>query len=196
MSMTGGLQTDVRFGDRIRYARQFKQLKLAELAKMARCSEGLLSKIENNRAMPSLALLYRIAEKLDTNVAWILTTANDKQEVVLRKSERLSVDFSKYGPAEGTRMERVAPFFDGQLLEVMLMIVAPGGHSRELLEHSGEDAGYVLEGDVEIQIDDSVYHLEAGDAFQFRSERPHGYRNVGAIPARILWINTTQPRVI
>lgn len=132
--------------------------------------------------------------KLDTNIAWILTTANDKQDVVLRKSERLSVDFSRYVPAEGTLMERLAPFFEGQLLEVMLLIVAPGGHSKELIEHSGEDAGYVLEGDVEVQVEDRTFRLEPGDAFQFRSERPHGYRNVGTIPAKILWVNTTQPK--
>ena len=58
------------------------------------------------------------------------------------------------------------------------------------LVHSGEEIGYVLEGEIELTVDGHKYRAKMGDSFHFRSELPHGYRNVGPTPARILWINT------
>jgi quercetin dioxygenase-like cupin family protein len=43
---------------------------------------------------------------------------------------------------------------------------------------------------VELVVDDQRWQLGPGDSFHFRSERPHGYRNIGSTLARILWINT------
>lgn len=50
--------------------------------------------------------------------------------------------------------------------------------------------GYLLEGAFDVTVRDQVFRPEPGDSFHFRSERPHGYRNVGDSVARILWVNT------
>jgi mannose-6-phosphate isomerase-like protein (cupin superfamily) len=39
-------------------------------------------------------------------------------------------------------------------------------------------------------LDGSTFLLGEGDSFTFRSERAHGYRNVGPGRARILFVNT------
>ena len=47
-------------GRRLRYFRRIKKLTLHDLAKGAACSASLLSRIENDRATPSLTTLHRL----------------------------------------------------------------------------------------------------------------------------------------
>ena len=62
--------------------------------------------------------------------------------------------------------------------------------ARGQIDHVGEEMGFVLEGQIELLLDDEVFVLGVGDAFHFKSHRKHGYRNPGVTRARILWANT------
>lgn len=179
-----------RFGRKLRYARKLKGMKLAEVAAQAGCSEGLLSKVENNQTVPSVTLLHRLVQTLDTNITWLFTPEDSEQEIVTRQGERPEIDFGRFQPVEGTAVESVAPFFQGNLIQVMLFTVSPGGRSSEDISHKGEDFGYILEGRILLHVDGVEYELGPGDSFQFASERPHGYVNKFDQDARILWVNT------
>lgn len=48
----------------------------------------------------------------------------------------------------------------------------------------------MLEGVLELTLDDETYLIEPGDAFTFSSQVSNGYRNVGATVAKVLWVNT------
>ena len=56
-------------GQRIREYRSQKNLTIEEVAERSGCTPGFLSQIERNKAVPSITLLYAIANALDTNVA-------------------------------------------------------------------------------------------------------------------------------
>jgi transcriptional regulator with XRE-family HTH domain len=56
-------------GQRIKELRLQKNLTLEELAERSGCTPGFLSQVERNRAVPSISLLYAIAEGLDTRVS-------------------------------------------------------------------------------------------------------------------------------
>jgi quercetin dioxygenase-like cupin family protein len=62
----------------------------------------------------------------------------------------------------------------------------------DLITHQGETVGYVIEGQIELTIDTTSYTLSAGDSFFFKNHLTNSYRNTGAAPARILWVNTPQ----
>ena len=53
----------------------------------------------------------------------------------------------------------------------------PGGGSEGVIQHEGEEFGYVLDGEIELTVDNRNYQLREGDSFYFRSERPHSYNN-------------------
>lgn len=179
-----------RFGKKLRYARKLRGLKLAEVAALAGCSESLLSKVENDQSTPSVTLLHRLAQTLDTNIAWLFTEDDLERSVVTRKADRTQIDFGRFQPVEGTSVESVTPFHEGNLIQVMIFNVAPGGRSMDDISHKGEDFGFVLDGEITVHVDGVDYVLGPGDSFQFASERQHGYRNDSAREARILWVNT------
>ena len=179
-----------RIGPKIRHTRLLKGLTLRHLAKSAQCSESLLSKIENGRANPSLIMVHRIASALGTPVAGLFQHGADPHDVVLRRGQRPVIETDQVRRGNGIQLEAVIPATPGNLLSGYINHIEPNGRSEELMQHEGEEFGYVLEGEVEIKVSGHPYKLGEGDSFHFRSERTHSYRNVGKKKARILWLNT------
>ncbi|MBL4613591.1 MAG: cupin domain-containing protein [Magnetovibrio sp.] len=175
-------------GVKLRHARKVKGLRLADLAKQVECSEGFLSKLENDKVKPSLQLLHRIVGVLGTSISALFI--DNEQAVVARAGTRPVIQVSAFRPGEGVRLESLIPNSDGHLLYGAIHIVSPGGGSSGPITHEGEEVGFVLEGVLELKVDGEVYHLEQGDSFHFFSHLPHGYRNLGKVVTRILWVNT------
>ena len=191
--MSGDLTRDgagsIRLGGQIRHWRLVNDLTLKDLAKLVGCSESLLSKIENDRATPSLSTLHKIAVALGLSIGDIL--GSGESEIVTRADKRnvLLVDGDE---SEGDRMrlEQLAPAKKGRLLQADMYVIPPGGGSNGEIQHSGEEFGLVLEGSLSLTVDNLSYALEAGDSFVFRSELTHSFANNGKTVARVLWVNT------
>lgn len=179
---------EARIGLKIRHTRRLRGLTLKEVADAAECSESLLSKIENGRANPSLKMLQRLVAALGLTIGQLFAQEEDLDNVVMRAATRITFDTDQNG--SGTRIEPLAPHSGGHLLECHLHHIEAGGGSGGELQHEGEEFGYVLEGEIELTIDGRSYSVAAGDAFCFRSERPHSWRCKGPNGARVLWVNT------
>ncbi|WP_174802396.1 helix-turn-helix domain-containing protein [Martelella limonii] len=182
------LSTNV--GVKLRHARLVKGMTLKELADAAGCSESLLSKIENGRSSPSLKMLQKIARGLDLTVGQMFAQADEPASPVSRAGDRMLVHTDPLRKGEHLTLERLIPFAEGHLLQGNIHHIGVGGGSEGMLQHDGEEFGYVLEGKVELLLDGKSYEMSAGDSFCFRSERPHGYRNIGSTEARVIWLNT------
>lgn len=179
----------IQVGTRLRHARLTLGARLKDVAEAANCSESLLSKLENNKIRPSLNMLARICDALHLTIGQLFETPDAEETVVVREDARVVVDLDA-GAGRGVRMERLIPYSKGHLLQSSVHVIAPGAGSDGLVTHDGEEVGYVLSGTVELALADRTYRVSAGDSFIYRSEVPHGYRNVGEDEARILFVNT------
>lgn len=182
----------VKIGMRLRHARLTKGLSLRELAKLVRCSESFISKIENDRTRPSLSILHRLVSALEINIAALFVEQGAAADpvIVLSNRTRPVIAVDPLWKGTGLKLERLIPNARGILLQANIHEVAPGGSSDGYIEHEGEELGYVLTGSLELTVDGKVYSLREGDSFFFASHLPHRYRNVGKKRARILWVNT------
>jgi quercetin dioxygenase-like cupin family protein len=54
----------------------------------------------------------------------------------------------------------------------------------------GEEGGLVVEGMLELWIENEKFLLKAGDIFSFPSTKPHRYRNPSKREAVVLWVIT------
>ena len=177
---------EILLGRKIKLARTAKGMRLRELAERTELSESLLSKLENDKAIPSLSSLHRIAAALDTNVSWFFSGDTDGGSVVSGKGERPTIR----SKLEMATIENIVPYGSGHLLQALIITIEPGGSSQGAREHIGEEAGYIIEGEFELILDGISYRLVAGNSFNFRSERPHAYRNPGKRPTKLIWVNT------
>lgn len=181
----GAAKPSSMLGVRIRHARRVVHMTLTQVAAKAGCSESLISKIENGQATPSLSMLHRIAVALDTNIAALTTEDAPLDSPVLRPGKRPVIQ-----TGGGIALERLVLAKRGGLLQANIHIVQPGVETDGQIVHAGEEVGYLLEGRIELLLGDESYVIQAGDAFTFSSQIPHGYRNTGSDVAKILWVNT------
>lgn len=177
-------------GANLRHLRMVKAMRLAELAKLAECSEGLLSKIENGKATPSLNLLLRLAAALDANVGDFFAAVDPAQSLVMRREDRRELPAEAFRQMQGLTIRRLGPHFSGQLMQSRLFELAPGATSPEPVRHSGEVLVHVLSGACALTIDSNRTELRAGDSAQFRAEQPHGLENCDPGPTEVIWITT------
>lgn len=180
----------LRIGIRLRHARKVMGLRLRELAERVGCSESFLSKIENNKVNPSLQMLHRIVTELNFSIGEILSEDIEENQVVMRAGQRPIIRMVPSRATEGTHVEWLVPPGDSRLLAGSIHSVNPGGGSLGTIQHAGEELGFILEGELELEVDGKIHTLNPGDSFFFRSDLPHGYRNPGQALTRILWVNT------
>jgi mannose-6-phosphate isomerase-like protein (cupin superfamily) len=54
------------------------------------------------------------------------------------------------------------------------------------MTHEGEECGIMLSGRLEVTVADKTEVLRAGDAYYFRSDQPHQFRNPGNEPCELI----------
>jgi len=178
-----------KIGIKIRHARKVREMSLRALATRVGCSVSALSKIENQKANPSITMLHRICSALDSNLA-LLFSGDEDFAVVTRAGDRSVIETDQLRLGTGNKLERIAPNIPGHLLQGNIHVIEPGGGRDVDLQHGGEELGYVIEGSLELTVDGITHIAHTGDSFFFRSELPHSYRNPGNTTTRVVWVNT------
>jgi transcriptional regulator with XRE-family HTH domain len=182
----------IRIGARLRHARIVKGMKLSEVAAGVSVSESFISKLENDKVQPSLAVLHKLVAFLGVNVSSLFGDLTEGQSplFVMRAGERPVIRTSLPHQTDGVNIEVIAPHSRKSLLQASIHVVAPGGSGHGLIAHTGEEIGFVLEGILDLTVGKETCRISAGDSFFFSSEHPHGYVNPGSTIARIVWVNT------
>lgn len=182
----------IRIGARLRHARLVRGMNLKAVAAGVGCSESFVSKLENDKVQPSLAILHRLVSFLGINVTSLFEEPLDSSEAlrVMRAGARSVIRTSLRHQTDGVGLEGLLPSTRSSLLQANIHEVAPGGGGHGLIVHAGEEFGYVLEGTIDLTVGDTTLRIGVGDSFSFSSEHPHGYVNPGKTVARILWVNT------
>lgn len=177
-------------GERLRLARLAKGLLIRELARKVGCSVSLISKYENDKALPSLATLHKMATVLDTNISALFEPHDAASGIVFRAKDRQAIAMDAKKAGGRIHLEPLMPHHRDRVLQSMIYVVPAGAGNPEPVQHEGEEIGYVLEGMLELTVDRRTFLLEAGDAFTFRSHLDHSFRNPGQVTSRVLWVNT------
>src|SRR5262245_40918115 len=167
---------EVEIGVRLKHARLVKNLRLRELAEMLDCSESFLSKVENNKVRPSLAMLQRIVAALKINIASLFDNPIDDDSDLVqigRGGKRPVIRTDPLARGPGISLERLVSASRSKLIEANIHCVEPNGHTDGTYEHAGEEIGYVLQGRLELKVNGVSYLLEQGDCFFFRSDLKH-----------------------
>lgn len=171
-------------GALIRKRRRQLSLTLQELGEKSGVSYSYLSQVERNNATPTLGTLAQVARALGVSVDYFIATPH-LADSVTRAAQRLR--FSIAGSALG--YERLGAEVPGNELSSFIIHV-PAGFRSETFVHEGEELIYVLDGTITQVVDDTDFHLGAGDSIHYHGSNPHSYRNDSDAPARLLWSGT------
>lgn len=179
----GGL---IDIGLRIREERKRQRLTLDALAARSSLSKGLLSRIENFRAVPSLPVLADIARSLDVDMSELVRGigASDNCDHLLVRAGR-----GRVLEREKSIGFHYASIFSralaGSHMEMFVLRLEPGAR-RRLLTTNGEQIVYALAGAVDFKLGARTVRLKPGDALFFNGRVPHAPANPGRRPAQLL----------
>ena len=183
---------DLQIGARVRHARILSGILMRELAEKVGCTESSISKIESGRIIPSLPMLQRLIEALNRDFSSFFGADLNSPGLIQKAGQRPLIATDPLRPGHGVSYERLVPFGAGNLLEGNVHVVEPGGEKTDPITHQGESLGFVVEGQLELTIESTVYQLTAGDSFFYKNHLTTSYRNLGSTVTRVLWLNTPQ----
>lgn len=193
-SQTTPMSRVAHHGRKIKYERLLKGYTLKRLAELVGCSESMVSKVENSRLSPSLAMLHRIAAALEVSVSDLILQENDDLsagKVVVFPANRFEITGKDRDEARaGVWFDRILPFGHDGLLQVQILHLEPGAEQPRFLHHEGEELIFVLDGVLDVIVEDETYPVGRGDMIYFSSMLDHRYGNSGDRMARAFWVNT------
>ena len=170
----------------VRAQRRAAGLSMRALAARAGMSQPFLSNLENSRAMPSIATLYKIANALGVSPRDFLP--DDVAVAAVTRAGEGAI--APVGDEDGTALSRLVAGGPGRMIEAHTYDVEPGAGLGGWFEHDGEDLLVVLTGEVVVELADGRrYELAAGDVLWHVSTVAHRWMSAGAATTRLLLVN-------
>ena len=176
--MKKDIDMNIDIGKKIRELRKNKKFSIIDLSQESGLSTGLISQIERNMVVPSIKVMWKIANVLEVNIGYFFDEddENIEEKIVVRKNHRKSINTN-----DSTKSyELLMPNLNNKSIEFILITLNEETKiNKELVSHKGEECGYIIEGKMKIILENKEYILEKGDSFYFDSKIPHVYENYG-----------------
>lgn len=132
-----------------------------------------------------ISAVYHLATKFNVDLAEVLTGTAPKLNTyhVVRHGETEEVE-----RFPGYHYEDMASRYSHKIMQPLLVILEPTDAVAELVEHSGQEFNYVLEGSMILTFKDRDIELNAGDSIYFNPTYPHGQRCNGNTTCKFITI--------
>lgn len=171
-------------GADVRALRKSRGLTLAQMAEMLDRSVGWLSQVERDISEPSITDLRDIAAKLEVSVSMLFRhEAAPAKEAgyVVRKGTRRPIGSQIAGLVE----ELLSPDLTDDF-EMVHSTFAPHSRIKDHVTRPTQEVGYVLSGQLEIEIAGTTHLINPGDSFRIRGEA-FRWANPFDEPAVAIW---------
>lgn len=178
----------MNLGEKIKKIRNERGFSLRDLASQVDLSASFLSQIEQGKASPSIENLKKIANSLDVRVSYLIEDEEIKKDTVLiRRNERDSIE----SVDSNTKISLLTSNDIDKQMEPIFYEIGPKGESgRDYFAHPGEEFVFVLQGNLEIYVNEKKYSLEEGDSLYFKSSQKHKFYNPTERTAKVIWVVT------
>lgn len=177
-------------GTKIKSIREAKNITIEQVAERSGLSVNQIEVIEENKNLPSLAPLIKIARVLGVRLGTFLDDNDQVGPVICRKEEQPEgISFSN----ETANSHNNLNFFSlaqskaGRHMEPFLIDIDSTSKEAYLLSsHEGEEFLFVLEGSVEVTYGKTNYVINVGESIYYDSIVEHNVHAANESKAKIL----------
>jgi transcriptional regulator with XRE-family HTH domain len=170
-------------GSIVRSLREAQGLTLEELANRTRLSKSMLSLIERGKSAPSIGTLVAISSVFGVPLPELLGKPKYDQEIVTRLADQTVV---KSGDG---MIHRTVTNDQIRGIEIAFNQYKRGAsNSPKPITHDGFEYGLVIDGVLEVAVEDQKHVVSAGDLIRYPSDKPHRITSKGPKGARAFWI--------
>jgi transcriptional regulator with XRE-family HTH domain len=163
------------------YAHRKKlDLSLEALAEASGVSKSMISKIERAEAVPSTAVLSRLAEALGVTFSRLMAPATER-EVLHIPAARQPILRDE---ASGFLRRCISPVLPGRGIDWVLNTLPPRATTGEFVAHKRGVSEYifVLRGKLSAVVGDRTITVAEGDSLYFEADAGHAFTNIGSGP--------------
>lgn len=169
---------------RLRLARG---LTLEDLSRIAGVSKSMLSQIEREKANPTIAITWRLANALGVQIGELLATAERATETIRVVDAHETPTLP--GLHAGYVLRILGPLELASRYEWYELTLSPGGE----LASQGHDPGAqehltLLHGSVEVEVGADKKKVKLGSTARYPGDQQHIIRNVGKTEAKALLV--------
>ena len=179
---------EVEIGRQVFALRKRLNLTAANVAKQAKLSTSMLSKIENGQTSPSLATLSALSDALHVPVTALFRGYETQRDVTMIKANE-GLPIERRGSGAGHQYQLLGHTIGKPYnIEPYLITISNKDEVFPVFQHSGTELIYMLEGEVVYRHANKTYRLEPGDSLFFDAEASHGPDEIVSLPCRYLSI--------
>lgn len=149
-------------GERVHTRRSQLNLSLRDLAERCGLTASFLSQVERDLVSPSIGSLRQISGALDVPIFYFLADQPARSPVV-RAAQRRRLTL----PNPDVTYELLTPGLGGKMEVLLCRLPAASGNIARPMSIDTEECLLVLEGCVEVQLENQTYLLETGDSISF-----------------------------
>lgn len=166
---------------------------VGELARRSGLSKGMLSKIENAQASPSLATLASLAAAVGVPVTAFFRGLDEEGDILHVKAGQ-GLEIQHRGTQSGHRYQLLGTMRSpNDRFEPLLVSLSEVGEVFPLYQHPGTELLHMIEGVMEYSYGKGRHLMEPGDTLQFSGEVLHGPANLVELPIRFLSVKSLGP---
>lgn len=165
----------VNVGKRVKAARENRSLTLQDISQRTGMDVSLLEQIEDDTIAPPLGEIIKLAKALNMKMGYFVSGEENRPFTIVRSSDRkvISRYDSKKTSRYGYRFESLAPHKKDRHMEPFLVTLEPSNAEEKKSTHDGQEFIYVMEGTMEVRLEEETLLLEPGDSIYYDSTVPH-----------------------
>jgi transcriptional regulator with XRE-family HTH domain len=167
---------------RVKALRKSRKFTLDMLAQKSGVSRAAISLIERGQSSPTAIILERLATGLGVTLASLFENGNPQTASDIARFDDVTW---WQDPATGYQRRNVSP--SGQPVQIVESLFPAGAsitYETAAREPTVHEQIWVLDGEMEIKLGDTVHRLSTGDCLAFTLNQKVGFHNPGLKPAR------------
>ncbi|MQR01926.1 helix-turn-helix domain-containing protein [Glaciimonas soli] len=179
--------TPPEVGATLQKMRLKRGLTLDDLSRAAGVSKSMLSQIEREKANPTIAVTWRLANALGVGIEELLATEAEELETIhvmdLHETPTLSGTHAGYVLRILGPMDLAGKYEWYELTLAAEGVLTSNPHDPGTMEHLT-----LLQGAMEITVGDHKRKLKLGGTARYQADKNHTIRNTGKTEARALMV--------
>lgn len=169
-------------GQRLRDIRTRLGVSQRHLARVSGVANATISQIEAGKLNPTVSMLKKVLNGIPISMSEFFADDVDFAERIFFRADELTEIADG-----GVSFRQVGANLHNKSIQFLKECYQPGvGTGLHEMTHEGEECGLILSGRLEVTVADQVAVLTAGDAYYFRSDKPHQFRNTGNEPCELI----------
>jgi transcriptional regulator with XRE-family HTH domain len=169
-------------GQRLKSIRTGLKLSQRQLARQSGVANATISQVEAGKLNPTVSMLKKVLDGVPLSLGEFFGDEFEIRDRVFFRAEELTEIADG-----GVSFRQVGANLSNRAIQLINECYQPGATTgKHAITHEGEECGIILSGRLEVTVGDEMSVLTKGDAYYFKSDQPHQFRNPGNEPCELI----------